>query len=108
MLEGEKNELADRAVQRQTGTVPRHKVSATKAVTESTFFVHTPLGLSETPSEGHYVVQSAASQGGSNQRVRKLSVRTTFSSFSLFHTCFSELICPEGQLKYRHWGGSFF
>ena len=74
MLDGEKNELADRAVQRQTGTVLRHKVSATKAVTESTFFGHTPLGLRETPSEGCQVVQSVASQGGSDHRVRTLSV----------------------------------
>ena len=98
--EGENNELADRAVQRQTRTVPRHKVSATKAVTESTFFGHTPLGLRETPSEGCQVVQSVASQGGSDHRVRTLSVRTTFSSFSLFHTYFTKLICPESQMKY--------
>ena len=36
-LKGEKNELADRARQRQTGTVPRHKVSATRAATETLF-----------------------------------------------------------------------
>ena len=40
-LKGEKNELADRASQRQTGTVPRNKVSAIRAVIERTFFVHT-------------------------------------------------------------------
>ena len=50
-LKGEKNELADRAAQRRTGTVPRHKVSATEAVRESTFFVHTPRGLREIVSE---------------------------------------------------------
>ena len=42
MLKGEKTELADRANLRQTGTVPRHKVSAVRAVTERTFFVHMP------------------------------------------------------------------
>ena len=36
-LKGEKSELADRATLRQTGTVPRHKVSAVRAVTERTF-----------------------------------------------------------------------
>ena len=36
-LNGEKSELADRANQRQTGTVPRHKVSAVRSVTERTF-----------------------------------------------------------------------
>ena len=36
-LKGEKSELADRANQRQTGTVPRHKVSAVRSVTERTF-----------------------------------------------------------------------
>ena len=36
-LKGEKSELADRANLRQTGTVPRHKVSAVRAVTERTF-----------------------------------------------------------------------
>ena len=41
-LKGEKSELADRATQRQVGTVPRHKVSAVKSVTERTFFVHVP------------------------------------------------------------------
>ena len=39
-LKGEKNELADRASQRQTGTVPRHKVLTIRAA--RTFFVHTP------------------------------------------------------------------
>ena len=42
-LKGEKNELADRASQRQTGTVPRHKVSAIRAATERTFFVRRHL-----------------------------------------------------------------
>ena len=42
MLKGEKSELADRANLRQTGTVPRHKVSTVRAVTERTFFVHVP------------------------------------------------------------------
>ena len=41
-LKGEKSELADRATLRQTGTVPRHKVSAVRSVTERTFFVHMP------------------------------------------------------------------
>ena len=41
-LKGEESELADRANLRQTGTVPRHKVSAVRAVTERTFFVHVP------------------------------------------------------------------
>ena len=35
-LKGEKNLWADRASQRQTGTVPRKKVSAIRAVTERT------------------------------------------------------------------------
>ena len=37
-LKGEKTELADRATLRQVGTVPRHKVSAVKSVTERVFF----------------------------------------------------------------------
>ena len=37
-LKGEKSKLADRENLRQTGTVPRHKVSAVRAVTECTFF----------------------------------------------------------------------
>ena len=41
-LTGEKSELADRANLQQTGTVPRHKVSAVRAVTERTFSVHVP------------------------------------------------------------------
>ncbi len=41
-LKGEKSELADRATLRQVGTVPRHKVSAVKSVTERIFFVHLP------------------------------------------------------------------
>ena len=41
-LKGEKTELADRANLRQTGTLPRHKVSAVRAVTERTFVVHVP------------------------------------------------------------------
>ena len=36
-LKGEKSELADGANLRQTGTVPRHKVIAVRAVTERTF-----------------------------------------------------------------------
>ena len=39
-LKGEKSELADRATLRQFGTVPRHKVSAVKSVTERVLFVH--------------------------------------------------------------------
>ena len=41
-LKGEKTELADRATQRQVGTVPRHKVSVVRSVTKRTFFVHMP------------------------------------------------------------------
>ena len=41
-LKGEKSELADRANLRQTGTVPRHRVRAVRAVTERTFFVYVP------------------------------------------------------------------
>ena len=42
-LRGEKSELADRATLRQVGTVPRHKVSAVKSVTERVFvFVQVP------------------------------------------------------------------
>ena len=41
-LRGENSELADRATLRQTGTVPRHKVSAVKSVTERVFIVHMP------------------------------------------------------------------
>ena len=41
-LKGEKSELADRANIRQTGTVPPHKVSAVRSVTERTFSVHMP------------------------------------------------------------------
>ena len=42
-LKSEKNELADRANQRQTGTVPRHKVSAVRAAAERNFFGHMSL-----------------------------------------------------------------
>ena len=41
-LKGEKSELADRATLRQAGKVPRHKVSAVRAVTERTLLVHVP------------------------------------------------------------------
>ena len=41
-LKVEKSELADRATLRQTGTVPRYKVSAVKSVTERVFIVHMP------------------------------------------------------------------
>ena len=41
-LRGEKSELADRANLRHTGTVPRHKVSAVRAVTKRTFIVRVP------------------------------------------------------------------
>ena len=44
-LRAKKNELADRASQRQTGTVPRHEVSAIRAATARTFFVHTSPGM---------------------------------------------------------------
>ena len=36
------SELADRANLRQVGTVPRHKVSAVKSVTERVFYIHMP------------------------------------------------------------------
>ena len=36
-LKGENSELVDRAILQQTGTVPRHKVSAVKSVTERVF-----------------------------------------------------------------------
>ena len=42
-LKIEKNELADRANQRQTGTVPRHKVRAISAATERNFLGHCVL-----------------------------------------------------------------
>ena len=42
-LKGEKSELADRASLQQTGTVPRHKVSAVRSERERVFFfVHMP------------------------------------------------------------------
>ena len=41
-LKGDKSELTDRANLKQTGTVPRHKVRAVRAVTERTFFDHVP------------------------------------------------------------------
>ena len=41
-LKGEISELDDRATPRQTGTVPRHEVSAVRSVTERTFFVYMP------------------------------------------------------------------
>ena len=44
-LKGEKSELADRANLRQVGTVPRHKVSAVKSVTERFFFCSYAIGL---------------------------------------------------------------
>ena len=46
-LKGEKSEFADRATLRHTGwnTVPRHKVSAVRAVTERTFFCSYAIGL---------------------------------------------------------------
>ena len=42
-FKSEKSELADRANQRQTGTVPRHKVTAILAATERNYFVHMSL-----------------------------------------------------------------
>ena len=41
-LKCENSELADRATLRQTGTVPRHKVSVVKSVKERVFIVHMP------------------------------------------------------------------
>ena len=52
-LRGEKTELADRASQRQTGTVPRRKVSAIRAATERNFLVHVPLGMRRSLSGLH-------------------------------------------------------
>ena len=45
MLKGEKSELGDCATLRQVGTVPRHKVSAVKSVTERVFFCSYAIGL---------------------------------------------------------------
>ena len=44
-LGGEESELADRATLRQVGTVPRHKVSAVKCVTERVFFCSFAIGF---------------------------------------------------------------
>ena len=44
-LKGEESELADRAILRQVGIVPRHKVSAVKSVTERVFFCSYAIGL---------------------------------------------------------------
>ena len=52
-LKGEKPELADRATQRQVGTVPRHKVSAAKSVTERVFFCSYAIGLRGSLSRVH-------------------------------------------------------
>ena len=52
-LKGEKTELADRAAQRQVGTVPRHKVSAVKSVTERVFFCSSAIGLRGSLSGVH-------------------------------------------------------
>ena len=41
-LKGETSEMADRANLRQTGTAPRHRVRAVRAVTERIFSVHVP------------------------------------------------------------------
>ena len=51
-LKGEKTELADRATQRQVGTVPRHKVSAVKSVTERVFCSYA-IGLRRSLSGVH-------------------------------------------------------
>ena len=51
-LKGEKTELVDRATQRQVGTVPRHKVSAVKSVTERVFCSKT-IGLRGSLSGVH-------------------------------------------------------
>ena len=48
-LKGEKAELADRATLRQVRSVPRHKVSAVKSVTERTFCSYA-IGLRESLS----------------------------------------------------------
>ena len=51
-LKGEKTELADRTNIRQTGTVPRHKVSAVKFVTERVFFLFICHRIEEIPFRG--------------------------------------------------------
>ena len=60
-LKSEKNELADRANQRQRGTVPRHKVSAIRAPTERNFFVHMPLNTPQFPCRSTVTSQSSIS-----------------------------------------------
>ena len=52
-LKGEKTELADRATERQVGTVLRHKVSAVKSVTERVFFCSYAIGLRRSLSGVH-------------------------------------------------------
>ena len=77
-LKGEKNEWADRAAQRPPGTVPRHKVSATQAVTESTFFVHTPRGLRAAEASEPEAQQAQAPAAHSQLGLRlSVSIRTT-------------------------------
>ena len=44
-FKGETSELADRANLRQTGTVPRHKVTAVRSVTERVIFCSYAIGL---------------------------------------------------------------
>ena len=52
-LKGEKTELADRATQRQVGTVPGHRVSAVKSVTERVFSCSYAIGLRGSLSGVH-------------------------------------------------------
>ena len=63
-MKGEKNKLADRASQRQTGTMPRHQVSTTRAATERKFFVHAPSELRGSLSEEGKATYCTATQGG--------------------------------------------
>ena len=52
-LKGEKTKLADRASQRQTGTVPWRKVSAISAATERNFLVPVPPEMRRSLSGLH-------------------------------------------------------
>ena len=52
-LKGEKTELADRVSQRQTGTVPRCKVSTISAATERNFLVPVPPEMRRSLSGLH-------------------------------------------------------
>ena len=101
-LKGEKNELADRAVQLRTTTDPRHKVSATKAVSESTFFVHTPLGSEKCIRRVLSRANFVKPPGGSSQRDHN------GLCFSLLLDHFlAEITCPESQMKFCYLEGFF-